>query len=150
MAHSSGPGTAFAVQTRSIMRVMGSDRAGLIIIGSSVLIKGVSYFPPLKEPSRVPSHWVEHFFPLEVIGVVWIAVGLLCFAAMWCRRLEDFAWPAAIGLHTVWALSFTTNWLLYSGRAWVSALSYLTILALIMWGLARSSQCQDCPYRAGR
>lgn len=131
--------TTFSLQTTRIMYRLGSDNAGLIIAGLSLLVKGVSYFPPLKEASRQPTHWLEHFFPLEIIGVLWIAAGVLCFAAIWQRRLEDFAWPAAIGLHTAWAVSFATNWALYSGRAWVSALSYLTILGFLAWGLSRTA-----------
>ncbi|WP_018024072.1 hypothetical protein [Corynebacterium ulceribovis] len=125
--------------TRS-QRVLGSMSFGLAAVGFATALKGVSYFPPLKEPTRAPSHWLEHFIEMPVIGFAWLAIGLLCFVAIPKRRLRSTAWGLVMVLHAAWMMSFAMNWVLYQGRAWVSALSYFTIVALIFWGLARQNR----------
>lgn len=119
-------------------RWLGSDEAGLAIIGALSATRGVSYVPPFVNPDRSATHWLEALLPIQAWAVVWLGLAVMCVAAIVWRRMVVPAVGAVVALHTLWALSFIMGTLAADKpRAWVSALGYVGIAALAAWGFGR-------------
>lgn len=114
------------------------DAPALIILGVSILARGVSYTPPLMSPHAQATHPAEGALTMPTWGVVWIAVGLACIASAWWPRATPFTVGAGVGLNVLWGLSFIADAIVDgSPRGWVPAVSYLTIALLIVWAVWR-------------
>lgn len=116
-----------------------SDEAGLLICGVATIARGVSYMPGLVAADRPAAHYLEDVFQPTVWGVVWIAVGLACLAAIALPRLTPACVGLSAGIYASWGTSFMAGQFFDErlGRAWVSALSYYLICALILWAFGR-------------
>lgn len=115
------------------LRWLTRERAALAVIGFFTAARGVSYFPPLVNPDRKATHFLEQIISTNVNGVVWVTVGVLALAAIRWRGLLPVAVAWAVGLHAAWGTSFLGGQVLDDlPRAWVSALSYFCIAMLIM------------------
>lgn len=115
-----------------------SDAAGLLILGSISIARGVSYVPPLVNPDREPSHYMEMLLSPPAWAVVWILMGLLCLCATRVPKLVPPAVGVVVGLHSMWALSFIFATILGdSTRGWVSSLGYIGIAAMTLYAYAR-------------
>lgn len=112
---------------------------GMWIIGVATLAHGVSYLPPLVNSDRSAAHFLETLLPPTAWAWVWLAAGVVALAASVCHRLLPLALGGAVGLHTMWALSFIgATFTGDSTRGWVSAISYAGVAALAVWGFSRA------------
>lgn len=115
-----------------------SDAAGLLILGSISIARGMSYTPVLVNPDRRPTHFMESVLNPPAWAVVWILMGLLCLCAVKWHRLVPAAVGAVVGLHSMWALSFIFATLFDDlSRAWVSSLGYIGIAAMTLYAYGR-------------
>lgn len=115
------------------------EAAALITIGVFTIARGISYFPPLVNPDRKAAHFLESLVATEICGAIWVTIGLLALAAVRWQSIMPPAVAMAVGLHAAWGASFMGGQLLGDlTRAWVSALSYFFIAALIILFFSRS------------
>lgn len=122
-------------------RFVRSDAMGLLILAVATIARGVSYLRPFVNPDRDPAHWLEGLLQPTLWAWVWIAGGLLALASCFIDRLQPAALGITVGLHTAWAFSFIGGTMTGdSPRAWVSAISYITILALSLWAFGRGQR----------
>lgn len=129
------------------LRIARDDGTGLAIIGILSALRGISYLPIVVDPSRTPAHTLEGLLPVTWWAWVWIGIGLLCIAAIPWRRLIPPAVGLAVGIHTLWALSFISSWILTdASRAWVSALGYIGIALLFLWAFSRGKRSEVTLY----
>lgn len=120
-----------------------SDAAGLLILGSISIARGVSYIPPLVNPDREPTHYMEMLLSPPAWAVVWIFMGALCLFATQVPKLVPPAVGAVVGLHSMWALSFIFATILGdSTRGWVSSLGYIGIAAMTLYAYGRGQARQ--------
>lgn len=120
-----------------------SDAAGLLILGSISIARGVSYVPPLVNPAREPTHYMEMLLSPPAWAVVWILMGALCLCATRVPKLVPPAVGAVVGLHSMWALSFIFATILGdSTRSWVSSLGYIGIAAMTLYAYGRGQARQ--------
>ena len=123
---------------RRAARWLVSDAAGLLILGSISIARGVSYTPLLVDPEREPTHFMESVLNPPSWAVVWLLMGVLCLCAVKWPRLVPAAVGAVVGLHSMWALSFIFATILGDlGRAWVSSLGYIGIAAMTLYAYSR-------------
>ena len=123
---------------RRAARWLVSDAAGLLILGSISIARGVSYTPALVDPTRSPTHFMESVLNPPAWAVVWILMGLLCIFATWVPKLVPPAVGTVVGLHSMWALSFIFATILGdSTRGWVSSLGYIGIATMTLYAYAR-------------
>ena len=124
-----------------VSRFARSDAMGLLILAVATIARGVSYLRPFVNPERDPAHWLEGLLQPTLWAWVWIAGGLLALASCFIDRLQPAALGITVGLHTAWALSFIGGTTVGDlPRAWVSAISYITILALSLWAFGRGQR----------
>ena len=116
-----------------------TDTAGLVICSLATIARGVSYMPGLVATDRPAAHYLEDIFPPTVWGAVWVAVGLVCLIAVIAPSLTPICVGLTVGIHAAWGTSFMAAQIFDErlGRAWVSALSYYLICALILWAFGR-------------
>ena len=115
-----------------------SDAAGLLILGSISIARGMSYTPLLVNPERKPTHFMESVLNPPSWAVVWLIMGALCLFAVKWHRLVPAAVGAVVGLHSMWALSFIFATVLGdSTRAWVSSLGYIGIAVMTLYAYSR-------------
>ena len=115
-----------------------SDAAGLLIIGSISIARGMSYTPLLVNPERKPTHFMESVLNPPSWAVVWLLMGALCLCAVKWHRLVPAALGGGVGLHSMWALSFIFATILGDlPRAWVSSLGYIGIAAMTLYAYGR-------------
>lgn len=123
---------------RRLARWLVSDAAGLLILGSISIARGMSYTPLLVNPERKPTHFMESVLNPPSWAVVWILMGALCLCAVKWHRFVPAAVGAVVGLHSMWALSFIFATLFDDlGRAWVSSLGYIGIAAMTLYAYGR-------------
>lgn len=123
---------------RSLARWLVSDAAGLLILGSISIARGMSYTPLLVDPERRPTHFMESVLNPPSWAVVWLLMGALCLCAVKWHRFVPAAVGAVVGLHSMWALSFIFATLFGDlGRAWVSSLGYIGIAAMTLYAYGR-------------
>ena len=126
-----------------IARWLVSDAAGLMILGSISIARGMSYTPVLVDPDRRPTHFMESVLNPPAWAVVWILMGALCLCAVKWHRLVPAAVGAVVGLHSMWALSFIFATLFDDlSRAWVSSLGYVGIAAMTLYAYGRGQASQ--------
>ena len=115
-----------------------SDAAGLLILGSISIARGMSYTPLLVNPERKPTHFMESVLNPPSWAVVWLLMGALCLFAVKWPRLVPAAVGAVVGLHSMWALSFIFATIFGDlPRAWVSSLGYIGIAAMTLYAYGR-------------
>lgn len=117
-----------------------SDGVALLVLGLGIFARGVSYIP---DDGRSVSHPAEAALPMGAWAGVWIGVGLACIVtARWAEsQAAAVALGVGVGLNLLWAGSFfATSLTGEMPRGWVSAVSYLSISALVMWSTWRSSK----------
>lgn len=132
---------------RKVRRFSPTDGAGLVILGVSSVARGVSYLPPLAA-SSASGHFAEYWLPLTVWAVVWIIVGSFCLLAAprYRSHAAMLSFGVVICLHVVWVLSAVAAWVLgHSDRAYISAFSYATIVALSLWAFGRGRRADAYP-----
>lgn len=135
---------------RLLARWLVSDAAGLMILGSISIARGMSYTPLLVNPDRKPTHFMESVLNPPSWAVVWILMGALCLCAVKWHRLVPAAVGAVVGLHSMWALSFIFATLFDDlGRAWVSSLGYIGIAAMTLYAYGRG-QTSELKFVDGR
>lgn len=135
---------------RRLSRWLVSDAAGLLILGSISIARGMSYTPLLVNPERKPTHFMESVLNPPSWAVVWILMGALCLCAVKWHRLVPAAVGAVVGLHSMWALSFIFATLFDDlGRAWVSSLGYIGIAAMTLYAYGRG-QTSELKFVDGR
>lgn len=128
---------------RRAARWLVSDAAGLLILGSISIARGMSYTPVLVDPDRRPTHFMESVLNPPAWAVVWILMGALCLCAAKWHRLVPAAVGAVVGLHSMWALSFIFSTLFDDlSRAWVSSLGYVGIAAMTLYAYGRGQASQ--------
>lgn len=128
---------------RRAARWLVSDAAGLMILGSISIARGMSYTPLLVDPERKPTHFMESVLNPPSWAVVWLLMGLLCLCAVKRHRLVPAAVGAVVGLHSMWALSFIFATLLGDlPRAWVSSLGYIGIASMTLYAYGRGQTRQ--------
>jgi len=123
---------------RRVARWLVSDAAGLMILGSISIARGMSYTPLLVNPERKPTHFMESVLNPPSWAVVWLLMGLLCVCAAKWHKLVPAAVGAVVGLHSMWALSFIFATILGDlPRAWVSSLGYIGIATMTLYAYGR-------------
>ena len=135
---------------RSLARWLVSDAAGLLILGSISIARGMSYTPLLVNPERKPTHFMESVLNPPSWAVVWLLMGALCLCAVKWPRLVPAAVGAVVGLHSMWALSFIFATIFGDlTRAWVSSLGYIGIAAMTLYAYGRG-QTSELKFVDGR
>lgn len=123
---------------RRASRWLVSDAAGLFILGSISIARGLSYTPLLVNPERKPTHFMESVLTPPSWAVVWLLMGVLCLCAVKWPKLVPAAVGAVVGLHSMWALSFIFATIFGDlTRAWVSSLGYIGIAAMTLYAYGR-------------
>lgn len=116
---------------------------GLVLMGLACLARAWSYLEPGLTAPPNQLAFVGEIIPFSSYSLVWAGAGVICFASVAVRRVMPWGFGLFAGLHLLWALSFFASWLvLESPRAWVSAISYITLAGLSMI-LARMIDPQD-------
>lgn len=116
-----------------------TDAAGLLICSIATIARGISYTAPLVDQDRRAAHYLEDIFQPSIWGAVWISIGVLCLIAAAVPRLMPLGVGLTVGIYAAWGTSFMAGQLFDDrlSRAWVSALSYYLICALILWAFGR-------------
>lgn len=128
---------------RRAARWLVSDAAGLLVLGSISIARGMSYTPLLVNPERKPTHFMESVLNPPSWAVVWLLMGALCLCAVKWPRLVPAAVGAVVGLHSMWALSFIFATIFGDlPRAWVSSLGYIGIAAMTLYAYGRGQTSQ--------
>lgn len=128
---------------RRVARWLVSDAAGLLVLGSISIARGMSYTPVLVDPERKPTHFMESVLNPPAWAVVWILMGLLCLCATRVPKLVPSAVGAVVGLHSMWALSFIFATVFDDlPRAWVSSLGYIGIATMTLYAYGRGQASQ--------
>ncbi len=125
-----------------------TDATALLILGVSIILRGVSYMPALG--GGVSSHPAEGALPISVWAVVWIGVGVLCLvAAPWHKGpVAAVALGLGLGLHALWAASFFTASITGDmPRGWVTGTGYATVALAVLWGVWRHKRDGVMPSR---
>lgn len=127
------------MSTDKLMGYVSSNAAGLALCGVAAFARGMSYTPILVNQDRKAVHYLEMMLPPAWWGTIWITIGVLCVASVWCRKLAPLAAGLCVGIHASWGCSFMAVQILDEGnsRAWVSAISYWLVCALMIWGFSR-------------
>ena len=108
----------------------------LIILGVGALARGVSYTPWLMSETAQRAHPVEGILPMGVWAWIWIAAGATAVVAAWWSRAAPVAVGACVGLNFLWGGSFIADAIAEgSVRGWLPAVGYLSIAALVLWGV---------------
>ena len=121
-------------------RFASTDGMGLIILGLSCIGRGVSYFPFARGDSAGRAHYAEEWLDMTIWAIIWVAVGIFAIAVSgrWSAPAAATATGLTVGLHALWASSLLLS--TFSGdmsRGYVSAISYLAIVALSLWAFGR-------------
>lgn len=67
---------------------------------------------------------------------VWIIAGVAAVVAAWWPRAAPVAVGACVGLNLLWGGSFIADAIAESSvRGWLPAVGYLSIAALVLWGV---------------
>lgn len=125
-----------------------TDGPILVMLGVGVFLRGLSYtdlFPPLGD-----RHPAETFLPIDVWGIIWSIVGVLCLAGAWrpYSRLAKWALTLAVSLMTLWGFSYVGDSIAdHDGRRWVQALNFLALAGIAMWAVWRGER-QTTPKEA--
>lgn len=109
-------------------------RIALATLGVSSIVRGASYIGPYS-PNESPAQlaFVDQAIPLSWYAVGWITTGLFAVLAVFVRRLQSVGLSFAVFFNLLWACSFLLSWMfLDSPRAYLSAVSYLTIATLAL------------------
>ena len=126
-----------------------TDATALLILGVSILLRGVSYIPH-EIGGRIDTHPAEGALPISVWAVVWIGVGVLCLvAAPWHEGpVAAVALGLGIGLNALWAASFFTATITGEmSRGWVTGTGYATVALVVLWGVWRDKRGGALPSR---
>ncbi len=116
-----------------------TDAPVLVIVGLTVIIRGVSYSPFFGAPPARGSHPAEAALPMSVWAIIWIITGVVILFAS-CKPTSIIAAVSlglGIGLHVVWGLSFLLSTWQDNPRGYVSAVGYLGTSALVAWAVWR-------------
>ena len=87
-------------------RAVTSDNAGLAILGTTALVRAVSYAPWFVDTDRTPAHWLEGLLPAPAWSIVWLLIAVACMAAIITPRLLPVAVGLTVAINALWALSF--------------------------------------------
>ena len=108
----------------------------LLILGVGAVARGISYTPLLMSEHAQRAHPVEGSLPMPVWAWVWIAAGVAAVVAAWWSRAAPVAVGACVGLNLLWGASFIADAIAKeSVRGWLPAVGYLSIAALVLWGV---------------
>ena len=108
-----------------VSRAVTSDNAGLAILGTTALVRAVSYAPWFVNTDRTPAHWLEGLLPAPAWAIVWLFIAVACMAAIITPRLLPMAVGMTVAINSLWALSFIGITITgESPRGYVSALGY--------------------------
>ena len=122
-------------------RAVTSDKAGLAILGTTALVRAVSYTPSFVNTSRTPAHWLEGLLPTPAWAIVWLVIAVACMAAIVTPRLLSIAVGLTVAINAMWAMSFIGITITGgSPRGYVSALGYAAVAFLTMWGFGRGRE----------
>lgn len=119
-------------------RWVATDACGLVILGVLAIVRGSSYIPPLVDPARPPTHYMEMLLSPPAWAIVWIGVGAGCLVSVWWSPARRWSVGVVVGLHAVWASSFISIAVLGgNSRAWVASLGYIATVALTLYAYRR-------------
>src|SRR5690625_2328909 len=122
-------------------RAVTSDNAGLAILGTTALVRAVSYAPFLVDAGRNPADWLEGPVPAPAWSIVWLVIAVACMVAIITPRLLPVAVGLTVAINAMWALSFIGITITgESPRGYVSALGYAAVAFLTMWGFGRGRE----------
>lgn len=108
----------------------------LLILGAGAITRGISYTPLLMSEHARQAHPVEGTLPMGVWAWVWIIAGVAAVVAAWWPRAAPVAVGACVGLNLLWGGSFIADAIAKgSVRGWLPAVGYLSIAALVLWGV---------------
>ena len=108
----------------------------LLILGVGAVARGISYTPLLMSEHAQRAHPVEGTLTMHTWAWVWIAAGVAAIVAAWWSRAAPVAVGACVGLNLLWGASFIADAIAErSVRGWLPAVGYLSIAALVLWGV---------------
>lgn len=108
----------------------------LLILGVGAIARGISYTPLLMSDYARQAHPVEGTLPMGVWAWIWIAAGVTAVVAARFSRAAPVAVGACVGLNLLWGASFIADAIVeQSARGWLPAVGYLSIAALVLWGV---------------
>lgn len=104
---------------------------GLVLMAVACFLRAWSYLEPgLTDPPNQLA-FVSEYVPVTVYAFLWVLAGVALCVAVSVRRVMPWALGLFAGMHLMWSLSFFAAWaFLGSPRAWVSAISYVTLAGL--------------------
>lgn len=104
---------------------------GLALMGLACLLRAWSYLEPGLTAPPNQLTFVSEYLPVTSYALLWAVTGVILFVSVFVRRVIPWALGLFAGMHLMWALSFFSAWaFLGSPRAWVSAISYVTLAGL--------------------
>ena len=113
---------------------MWAMRIALAVVGAHSLSRTIAYIGPFS-PDQRPAQleFLDQSVPLWVYAMVWALGGALAFPSILVRLIRPYAIGVNAGMNMLWGIAFLLAWIfLDQPRAWVTAISSITIGALIL------------------
>lgn len=116
----------------AIGRRLGRRGSALLFFATLDVIYGWSLLDPTSSVTANDGYrWVASLFPLQVWGVIWLFVGLLCLIGAFVHE-DSIAWVAAMAIKVMWGTVWFCGWAIAGvERGWVSAAVWLPMAALV-------------------
>lgn len=113
---------------RYLLHRIGRRGAALLFFAMLDLIYGISLlFPPTEAKLSPTFLFIQRVAPLYAWASLWFGVGLVCLVGAFQFR-DRWAFAAAMGLKTLWGVTFLLGWLLLDlERGYVSAIIWLAM-----------------------
>lgn len=113
--------------------ILGRRGSFLLFLALLDLVYGFSLLLPTADARINPSFlFLANILPLELWGLLWLAVGLVCLVFAF-RKQDSFGFAAAMFLKILWAMTFLLGWIFVGlPRAYLSATIWGAFV-IIIW-----------------
>lgn len=117
---------------KNLLHRVGRRGAALLFFSMLDVIYAISLaFPPEEAKLSATFKFIQLIAPLNAWAALWLAVGLICLVGAFLFR-DRWAFTAAMGLKTLWGVTFGLGWLLLDlERGYVSAIIWLAMAGWI-------------------
>lgn len=105
----------------------------LLFLALLDLLYGLSLLSPVPDAQRsVTIRFLIAVMPLQLWGVLWLTVGVICLAGALVRA-DRFAFACAAALKVLWGSMFALGWLAgVIERGWVGAVVWLALALIVI------------------
>lgn len=124
---------------RRAKRFLFTDSGIFFILGTSFILKGISYIPEGR--SSFYEHPFEQLLNNDVFAVIWISIGVLLYSAMICTRTlyTSTVFSLSMTFLVVWGLGFSLAGSFHIGQF---GFSYGTLAIMSIYAVLRGRRNQ--------